>query len=197
MSRWRVAPLCIVAFAYECAAQDVPPPPKPKDNGPSLEVTMKYIQDKLNGQGAVSYSYIETYSKILQPDSPSRDRESLRIFGAVADVSKCTLSWRIARHYHSDYYHKDEDAEYKAALSFRDTVNRDTVKLVVEPYTGWILPLDDIQPPVLQLRVVTNAPKLTLYELFLFREAETAGRMAKAMVHAVELCGGGDKDPFQ
>jgi hypothetical protein len=171
-------------------AQDVPPPPKPKDNGPSLEVTMKYIQDKLNGQGVVSYTYIEPYSKILQPTNPSRDQESYRVFGAIADASKCTLSWQIAHHFHSDYSHQNEDSEYKGVLSFRDTA-----KLVVEPYTGWLLPLDDIQPPVLQLRVVMNAPKLK--ELFLFREEETAGRMAKAMVHAVELCGGGDKDPFQ
>ena len=32
-----------------------------------------------------------------------------------------------------------------------------------------------------------------------FREEETAQRMAKAMVHAAELCGGGkdDDDPFK
>jgi hypothetical protein len=30
-----------------------------------------------------------------------------------------------------------------------------------------------------------------------FREEDAAQRMAKAMVHAVELCGGGDKDPFK
>ena len=29
-------------------AQDVAPPPRPQDSGPSLEFTMKYIQDGLN-----------------------------------------------------------------------------------------------------------------------------------------------------
>src|ERR1022692_5124699 len=39
-----------------CAnGQDVPPPPKPKDDGPSLEVTMKFIQDKLAEVGRVNW----------------------------------------------------------------------------------------------------------------------------------------------
>jgi hypothetical protein len=31
---------------------------------------------------------------------------------------------------------------------------------------------------------------------FYFPSEEMANRLAKAMVHAVELCGGGNKDPF-
>jgi len=38
----------LVFAALSAAAQSVPAPPKP-DAGPSLEVTMKYIEDKLNG----------------------------------------------------------------------------------------------------------------------------------------------------
>lgn len=42
------------------AQQNVPPPPKPPDNGPSLEVTMKFIQDKMNEQGRVGYAYTQS-----------------------------------------------------------------------------------------------------------------------------------------
>jgi hypothetical protein len=31
---------------------------------------------------------------------------------------------------------------------------------------------------------------------FYFADEEMANRVAKALVHAVELCGGGNKDPF-
>jgi hypothetical protein len=31
---------------------------------------------------------------------------------------------------------------------------------------------------------------------FYFLDEDVANRIAKAMVHAVELCGGGNKDPF-
>jgi len=33
----------------------VPPPPKPTDDGPSREVSMKFIQDKMNDDGTVGY----------------------------------------------------------------------------------------------------------------------------------------------
>jgi hypothetical protein len=35
-----------------------------------------------------------------------------------------------------------------------------------------------------------------LENAFLFSEETMAGRVAKAIVHAVELCDGGNKDPF-
>jgi hypothetical protein len=45
----------VFVAAAGLAQQEVPPPPKPPDNGPSLEVTMKIIQDKMNDQGDVEY----------------------------------------------------------------------------------------------------------------------------------------------
>lgn len=42
------------ALAQEKKA--VPPPPKPADEGPSLEVTMQFIADKISQQGKVSYA---------------------------------------------------------------------------------------------------------------------------------------------
>jgi hypothetical protein len=45
-----------------------------------------------------------------------------------------------------------------------------------------------------QAPVVTDKP---LKEAGLvFRDEETANRVAKAILHAVELCGGGNKEPF-
>jgi hypothetical protein len=32
--------------------------------------------------------------------------------------------------------------------------------------------------------------------MFSFSDVDLANRVAKAMVHAIELCGGGNKDPF-
>jgi hypothetical protein len=32
---------------FSASGQDVPPPPKPKDDGPSLTDTMKFIEEKL------------------------------------------------------------------------------------------------------------------------------------------------------
>jgi len=44
---------CALLAASAALAQekkDAPPPPKPVDNGPGLEVTMKFIQDKLKAK---------------------------------------------------------------------------------------------------------------------------------------------------
>src|SRR5580700_11220871 len=45
-----------VSWALAQQKKSVLPPPKPADEGPSLEVTMKFIQDKLNDVGAVNYA---------------------------------------------------------------------------------------------------------------------------------------------
>jgi hypothetical protein len=50
-----------------------------------------------------------------------------------------------------------------------------------------------VEPALFTL--VARRPK-GVENAFLFSEEEMAGRIAKAMVHAVELCGGGNKDPF-
>lgn len=50
-----------------------------------------------------------------------------------------------------------------------------------------------ITPPLFAL--VVNRPK-QLDNVFLFSEEEMAHRVAKAMIHAVELCGGGTNEPF-
>lgn len=61
---WCLEKFLRVAFAGCFAAlltgpavsqQTVAPPPKPSDSGRSLPVTMKFIQDKLNGIGKVTY----------------------------------------------------------------------------------------------------------------------------------------------
>jgi hypothetical protein len=53
-----------------------------------------------------------------------------------------------------------------------------------------------IQPHIFVVQLLLQ-PSATAGNWFFFKEEEAAQRMAKAMVHAVELCGGGDKDPFK
>ena len=47
--------LGLMAFSSASAQQPVAPPPKPAYSEPSLAVTMKFIQDKLNEQGDVTF----------------------------------------------------------------------------------------------------------------------------------------------
>jgi hypothetical protein len=53
---WLVS-LAMICFASSVALaqQKVPPPPKPPDDGPGLEETLRFIQEKLNGVGPISF----------------------------------------------------------------------------------------------------------------------------------------------
>ena len=72
-----------------------------------------------------------------------------------------------------------------------------------------------VTPPVYSLTLVASKPVFSFQQSFTvgkaqaktsddsdkadtltFRDEETANRLAKALTHAVELCGGGDKGPF-
>ncbi len=194
-------------FLSMASAQDVPPPPKPADNGPSLEVTMKYIQDKLNAQGTVEW-------RTEWRGVPDKYWE--RVSNAAADAAGCTLS------FHSSVPSGPiQTYETQFKLSFREVT-----KVMVEPLAEYerrtITNADGtnydetIIPPVFNLSmllkkgvqakriVAPSGPGRTIERDFrtsevsvVFREEEAAKRIAKAIVHAVELCGGGDKDPFQ
>jgi hypothetical protein len=50
-----------------------------------------------------------------------------------------------------------------------------------------------VNPSVTAL-VVRQTP--SNFKSILFSDPSLADRMAKALVHAIELCGGGNKDPF-
>jgi hypothetical protein len=195
-------------------AQDVAPPPKPADNGPSLEVTMKFIQDKLNEQGEVNYTVRRSggddrpmkkmkkqfdFQRGVTPAtaSPGSRRESDEVTGAVADPRTCQVSLRKGD---GDYRFTFKDAEKLMVMPLKDALNRASADLG-EPQN-----VEEVVPDISALLVQFKGKKLhrqsgrqasdELVLRLVFREDEMAQRMAKAMVHAIELCGGGSKDPF-
>jgi hypothetical protein len=200
--------LCVLCPAF---AQDVPPPPKPADSGPTLEVTMKYIQDRLNGEGKVSDQVT-----LLGTDTPGSF--SYSSMNAIADAASCTLSVKLV--FGSEDFGQ---SEVNVKLSFRDVA-----KLMVESHADaarramaalgqnvpanysptiflltWVLGPGKTMPNHVRAidpkGIVTEKDYPPIKEAgAYFREEETAQRTAKAMVHAVELCGGGkDDDPFK
>src|SRR5208282_5606509 len=88
MKRCLIA-MCFAVLAVSASiAQEktaVLPPPKPADGGPSLEITMKFIQDQLNDQGTVRYAV--TNSRLNGVLFRNYDV----ISDVVADAVTCTL----------------------------------------------------------------------------------------------------------
>jgi hypothetical protein len=46
----------LLAAGPALGQKKVPPPPKPTDSGPTLEVTLKFVQDKIAEDGKFTYS---------------------------------------------------------------------------------------------------------------------------------------------
>jgi hypothetical protein len=82
---------------------------------------------------------------------------------------------------------------------------RDVQDIVVKPYAQYQAELNAIHGPKLvvpstnpsMMALVVRTPNGFVKEnFFLFTDTDLAGRVAKALTHAVELCGGGNKEPF-
>jgi len=89
MEAFRIAMLALASMG--CAvAQDVPPPPKPADEGPSLEATMKFLQDKLPGKANF---IVYAHDNVAGTDWTVS--ESVETSNVSADASRC----RVDVHY--------------------------------------------------------------------------------------------------
>jgi hypothetical protein len=83
----------------------------------------------------------------------------------------------------------------------------DARDVVVEPYAQYVsaatafaghpeVITTSTNPTLTMLAVRYRHKSLNFDSLFPFTDADLADRAAKAMSHAIELCGGGSKDPF-
>jgi tetratricopeptide (TPR) repeat protein len=173
-------------------AKATPPPPKLAGEGPSLENTMQFIQDKLNGVGAVNFvSYV--HDSIAGTDWTQQSRRAAT--RVLADASGCRID-----------YHAKAENNGTVGWDFDEWFYLKNVEDVV------ILPLDQeqkelkaavghpswssqVDPAVFVLKV--RRKDLSKSNSFYFFDEQMANRVAKAMVHGVELCGGGGKpEPF-
>ena len=221
----------VVGAALAQEKKTVPPPPKPEDAGPSLEVTMKFIQDKLNEQGTVYF--VLTRSNI----DGVLFRQGALMFDVVADASNCTLHVRYkvtnqaevtngtsyiaedGKRIGGDDLHSEsittttnpfKDVDSITVESQQDIYNRILAQRghpeLTAVYTPpvFVLALKGTKKDAFsyhaQYTVGKQAPHQDDFAAdrnqFDFRDEETADRVAKAMLHAVELCGGGNKEPF-
>jgi hypothetical protein len=190
-------------------AQDVPPP-KPSDSGPSLEVTMKFIQDKLNEEGPVWWHHV------WDDGSSSSETE---ISGAIADTKSCALTFRRRTQNVVVFAPGSDNSkvlsfDYKA--SFRDIKSLTVLPLSRSPEGGLGLQETAVVTIEVDLTQRNDTPIVSskkgkrkklvngatgkiidprTFFLYLNNE-ETAHRLAKAITHAAELCGGGEKSRF-
>jgi hypothetical protein len=182
--------LGLTALSAALAQQPVPPPPQPAADGPSLATTMQFIQAKLQERGRLNYA---VYTHDNADGKDYIDQYSSEATNIVADPASCTIS-----------YHRN--VKRNGAVLADDNISfslRDVQDLTVMPeeqdfkkeYAAAGHPTWDprVDPPLF-LVVARRAGNQG--NGFYFPSEELANRIAKAMVHAVELCGGGNKEPY-
>lgn len=184
MKRWPIT-LCLVVLAASavCAQQkdNASPAPKAANDGPSLEVTMKFIQDKLNEIGPVNFTESAHYNDGSRPDTTPVKIKSEKS-NVVADPGRCHITYHWKMEAEDVVVHdQDHDFSLKAVADIQ-----------VLPMEFAEKELDD--PPASNYRVVPPLfgvlvhRKGNTFDFFDLYDQTLANRLGKAMRHAVELC---------
>ncbi|HME57483.1 MAG TPA: hypothetical protein VKF63_04035 [Terracidiphilus sp.] len=180
------------AIASQGAAPaNAPPAGGQTTNGPSLEVTMKFIQDKLNALGTVNFAgYVHDASN----NTDGVQKFSATISNVVANPGACSLS------YHRLVYNNGRKEHNEDVFINLREVQNISVLPDEQDWQMYLVRTGD------STKTVKDVPDITALVFKLnngkdptirFYEQELADRVAKALVHAVELCGGGPKqEPF-
>jgi hypothetical protein len=184
--------MCFAVLAASTALaqgkKDVPPPPKPDDDAPSLEVTMKFIQDKVNGIGPVNF-VLYTHDNVTGSDQTNQFK--VEVTKVLANPSACHIAYHLKDERDRAVVH-DLDAEFYLK-NVEDVVVTPMEQGAREIATAQGHPSSNVSadPPVFLFKVRMTDKR---YYAFDFLDEQLANRVAKAMVRAVELCGGGSKD---
>jgi TonB family protein len=168
----------------------IPPPPMPAGDGPSLAVTMQFIQDKLSHLGVVNYA---AYNHDNADGHDWITRFSIEDTQITADPATCRVSFHEKRITEGKV---TSDADFWFNLGkLQDVIVMPREQLLKKANIAHGHPTRDarIDPPLFML--VARRSETTGWYFYIF-DQDLANRIAKAMVHGIELCGGGNKSPF-
>ena len=181
--------LCLAVST--AVAQKKSAPPKPKDSGPSLEATMRFIQDKLSDIGKVNYVIFgqDTSNNTTFTGSDSEE------FSNITVSDQCRIQYHLKRIEDGKI---QEEGNYGFNLSIvQDVVVEPAERFLNDEYAASGQPTGvatSTNPPITVL-LVRRPHHVRNY--LIFTDPDLADRVAKAITHAIELCGGGSKDdPF-
>ncbi len=209
--------LCGIALTLS-AQQAIAPPSKPADSGPSLDATFKFIQDKLNNQGSVYFAAYWQDSQSNQTDPGAMKQYTDTFSQFTFDSGKCRYA------YHRTYSFSQGTYQFGPLETIANIPLGQIAQIKVESADSWFTQeaADEgaptfsvhVQPSVFIMHVVLNNSQRTCFadgktvpcappsftdrygDIMVIRDKDTADRLAKAITHASELCGGGNKEPF-
>jgi len=270
--------ILVLAGASALAQQMVPPPPRPAPdapppapapvapapaapapaaNGPSLDVTLKFIQDKVNEQGKISFtesvmdsltgekagenaSATQGRVMVKKPAAPSpafgvaRRGSFASVNGSPEQFARTDVvtvdpsgmlsiretgtntgaqrsAWAIAQgtgdwtKAWSVYFKNAEKLEVLSSTDYKHRMNPVMTYQDDPPYFELVVHMAAGKPVIRHIQKVSGNKRAMIMEsnesvqefALHFRDEDTANRVAKAMIHVIELCAGGSApEPF-
>ncbi|MGA3026486.1 MAG: hypothetical protein ABSF98_17105 [Bryobacteraceae bacterium] len=186
-----VAPLASMGWAIA----QVPPPPPLRGDAATLKDTMKFIQDKLPGK--VNYA-VYAHDNVTGADRLNKRSMELSDVSAVsAGAESCSITF----HFRFDngkgiIVEKD----WGVFLKLVDEITLAQWDQLIEQANakaGHPEVSAKVDPAVFLVVVKSRAGSPFGGDMtFNFYDEAMADRVAKALQHAVDLCGGGNQEPF-
>lgn len=165
----------------------------PPSSGPTLEVTMKFVQDKLNAMGTVNFA---GYVHDSASNQDGVQKFSSTISNVVANPGACSLSYhRLVFNNGSKEHNEDVSINLREVQNISVLPDEQDWQMYLVRTGDTTKTVKDV-PDIIALVIKLNNGKDPTIR---FYEQEMADRVAKALVHAVELCGGGgssQQEPF-
>ena len=159
-------------------------------DGPSLEVTLNFIRDKLTGQGVVSYTsnFTDTATNNTWVNNFVEEYTNLE-----PNISACKLSYHYKETRDGQTLFDGDPWILFAQVSDIQMTSRDVDLRRLDTLAGHPTFTAVVSPPIFVLRVIRQNNR---ENDFTFSDEALADRVAKAMAHAAQLCGGLKPEPF-
>ena len=157
---------------------------------PSLAVTLAFIRDKVAQQGQLAYA-----SSTHDPEKNQTwdNQFTVEASSVTSDPAECTIDF----HWHSTVDGKqaqdlDSEIQFKIVTSVGITsMDEDVARLNArDGHSAWV---SQMRPTVWVLLVQKSDGHTNTLD---FRDRDMAERVAKAIRHAADLCGGTKSLPF-
>jgi hypothetical protein len=207
------------AWGQQSAAPTPAPEPKPADSGPTLAQTMQFIQEKLSEQGKVGWAETTSNGMILRKfvnvADVMADPAACTLYATetVDQTFDIPNGKTLKPGYSADDLHthivETEQIPFKqvekiTVEKIQDFTNKSYAEAAHPEITVTVTPpvfylVLSATSAVFSAHTSTTTGNQTPVEKdvtfkknsLTFRDEETANKVAKAMTHAMELCGGG------
>jgi hypothetical protein len=171
-------------------AQDVPPLPPLRGDAASLKDTMRFIENKISGK----VNYV-VYSHDNVTGGDAFEKRSMELSDVFADADSCSISFHF-RFDNGKNFVQERDDRKISLKRVQEVILTQWDQLIQQANAKAGHPEVSVKvdPAVFLVRIKSQEQGRGF--IFNFYDEALADRVAKALQHAVELCGGGNQDPF-